>query len=1395
MHLKRMLAAVLLLLLVQISGSVQAQRLGVKKTFYTGYAVNRVEYVSDVEPHPDGGWVILDRNHGLISRYSATGQYLGICGNAEDLPGASYPPSIQRILVDRQGFIYAFGERGGSKFNPDGTLVTLFDEIPNGGTVYPYDACIGADGLIYVLDYDKVGVFSRSGHFIRVIQKLALSGDNDIRDAKSIAGLPDGKFALLHRYNRLTILDSNFRELKTLSDFGNLTRVRSNARGEILLAGYGQTSTEFLVLGSNFVTKKTVSLPAGVYAEERPIGFSSGLVSYYDGNWSELNLDTTDSRIIVERSDWSNWYHGNTPINIMSDGSALVWNFRLFNAQRFDVNGNFLGQAPTTDRSTIVDVASDSALYSLSTVDYQTITVSSALGVELSRIYVGPATGFDNAYVNQIAVDGQGNVLVADSISRQIRKFSPSGSEIAQFSYASTDPNLNNDITSLKVSSTGDIYLLFWGGVSGHIDVYSAGGLLLRTRVGDEQTLRLYGKLGLMPDGSVAVMKQDDYLGVGYILDSSLSNVVSYADIVSPDSKFWGISNFAVDSNNVIWASTEYSSRIFQLVPIEQAPPRTEFAIAQYPNAKIWYKSGVDVYLKGLDAERSWGVAEIDYSLDGFDPVFAPGSDAVVNIPDEGEHVLGYYSVDNYGNTDEPRTLTIRIDYTAPVTVASIRNGGTSVALTSTDNVSGVDATWYVIDKQTPRRYTGAIPLDGKPHTIRYWSVDNAGNEEQRKVLVTTLAPATVTVNPTSVLGGSAVEGRVTLNGTAGAGGYKVNLSSSNTNVVVPANVTIADGQSSAIFAITTKSVSTDTVVTLTAGTSPSTVSAKLTLTRIRINTLSLSPSSVGGGASSQATVTLNGPAPAGGATVVLQSNKTFATVPATVNIAAGQTTGTFTVSTVPVSSDSIATITAVYGGASTSADLSVGKVSLYNLTLSQGTALGGTTRTATVTLTGPAPSGGLQVLLSSDNAAATLPGSVTVPANQVRATVTVTTIPVAEPTVVTLTARAGTTEKTALLEVQPPSAAVKISPSSITGGNASTGTITLNGKAPAAGLTLALSSDDTHVGVPATVTVLAGKTTATFAVTSTPVAVDTQVEIKCVLGDQVATTTINLRPISPKSVTFSPASVRGGLGAQMTVTLDAPAPATGVTLDVYATNSVVSVPATVTIPSGQSAVTVPVTTLQVLNNVRVPVVVTNGNTMATGVLTVTGAEVVSVTLLPSSVLGGKPSVGTVTISSPAPVGGYVIQLASSVSGTAKVLASVVVPVGKTSITFPITTVAVAAAVDVSISGTLNGVAKAATLKVLPPGVAAVTIAPTSVIGGTNAVGTVKLAVAPVGDVTVSLGSSLPSAAAVPTTVVVKKGAVSATFTVTTTKQTSAKTVTISASSDGVSKTGTITVK
>lgn len=64
----------------------------------------------------------------------------------------------------------------------------------------------------------------------------------------------------------------------------------------------------------------------------------------------------------------------------------------------------------------------------------------------------------------------------------------------------------------------------------------------------------------------------------------------------------------------------------------------------------------------------------------------------------------------------------------------------------------------------------------------------------------------------------------------------------------------------------------------------------------------------------------------------------------------------------------------------------------LDSLTVNPSTVTAGTTSTGTATLTAAAPSGGATVALSSNNAAATVPGSVTVNAGASNATFTITT-------------------------------------------------------------------------------------------------------------------------------------------------------------------------------------------------------------------------------------------------------------------------------------------------------------------------------------------------------------------------------------------------------------------
>ena len=84
-------------------------------------------------------------------------------------------------------------------------------------------------------------------------------------------------------------------------------------------------------------------------------------------------------------------------------------------------------------------------------------------------------------------------------------------------------------------------------------------------------------------------------------------------------------------------------------------------------------------------------------------------------------------------------------------------------------------------------------------------------------------------------------------------------------------------------------------------------------------------PSSVVGGVqSSTGTVTLSGPAPAGGAQVTLSSSNGAANVAASVTVPAGSSSATFTVNTSVVMVSTSATISASYNSTTQTASLAV---------------------------------------------------------------------------------------------------------------------------------------------------------------------------------------------------------------------------------------------------------------------------------------------------------------------------------------------------------------------------------------------------------------------------------------------------------------------------------------
>jgi hypothetical protein len=290
---------------------------------------------------------------------------------------------------------------------------------------------------------------------------------------------------------------------------------------------------------------------------------------------------------------------------------------------------------------------------------------------------------------------------------------------------------------------------------------------------------------------------------------------------------------------------------------------------------------------------------------------------------------------------------------------------------------------------------------------------------------------SSLSLNPTSVTGGNSSTGTVTLSGGAPAGGAIVTLSSSDTAAAnVPSNVTIAAGATSATFTVSASAVAASTTVTITAAYGGASRSASLTVTPAApppptLSSLSLNPTSVVGGVqSSTGTVTLSGAAPASGATVTLSSSNTAAArVPSIVTVPAGATSATFTVSTSAVAASTTVTVIATYSGATRSASLTVAPApppppTVSSLTLNPANVFGGQSSRGTVTLTGPAPAGGAQVFLSSNNGAATVPSRVFIPAGATSASFTVNTSFVLISTSATISASYNGTARSATLSI-----------------------------------------------------------------------------------------------------------------------------------------------------------------------------------------------------------------------------------------------------------------------------------------------------------------------------------------------------------------------------------------
>jgi RHS repeat-associated protein len=540
-------------------------------------------------------------------------------------------------------------------------------------------------------------------------------------------------------------------------------------------------------------------------------------------------------------------------------------------------------------------------------------------------------------------------------------------------------------------------------------------------------------------------------------------------------------------------------------------------------------------------------------------------------------------------------------------------------------------------------------------------------------------------------------------------------------------------------------------------------------------------------GATGTLTATLSPTPTVAGTLNVTSSTPAAATVPASVNFAIGQSSVAIPVTAVGAGTSQI---TASLNGGSASATVQVTPAAptLTSLTPATLTITQGATGTLTATISSAQFTDTVVATTSSAPSIASVPASVTVPAGQ-----TTAAVPVAAntPGQAQITASLNGTSASSTITVTPaPPTVVSLLPltNPVNIGGSVTLTVTISAAQPV-DTTVDVSASPTGlVSVPASVTVLATQTQASFSVGTT--ALGTAL-VTASLNGTSASAGVQVTPPPPAIATLQPAEQALAVGATspLTVTLNAAQTTpTVVTVSVDA-GSIVQVPPSVTVPANTLSADFTVTGLAVGDAI---VTATVTGSSKTALVHVVPPPPVAVSLLPATQAIQQGANGTLTFTlGPIQLADTTVALTTSDPAVLQVPASVTVPAGQAGAPIPVTGLVPGG--PVTISATLGGVTVSAQVTVTPPPTLVTGITPATLSLPKGKPGTLRVTVspAPTQVTDVLLTSSDPSHVTVPAMVPVPAGALFADFVVMTPGEGSA---TITASLNGSSATATVTV-
>ncbi len=179
-------------------------------------------------------------------------------------------------------------------------------------------------------------------------------------------------------------------------------------------------------------------------------------------------------------------------------------------------------------------------------------------------------------------------------------------------------------------------------------------------------------------------------------------------------------------------------------ISVDNTAP-TLAGVAQGALTNGWY---------GTDVTVVWTCSDALSGIEGSCP-------ANSTVTGEGDNLGASASVsDKAGNSTNASVAGINIDHTAPTTKANVpaakygdwHAGSVEVTLEATDNLSQVGATYYSLNGGADQLYTGPITLiTSRTHSIVFWSVDKAGNVEDKAAASQTITVQVDNTKPSIV--------------------------------------------------------------------------------------------------------------------------------------------------------------------------------------------------------------------------------------------------------------------------------------------------------------------------------------------------------------------------------------------------------------------------------------------------------------------------------------------------------------------------------------------------------------------------------------------------------------------------------------------------------------------